>query len=500
MGTVAFDPFLQAVIFVEGRLDELAQGPNATIGYAQSMYGGTFIRQTSQGMIPGNSTATSSFMKVASRPDFGVVGSIYNGLRNSSTSLEEYVEFTCVTGNCTWPLFTSAGVCSSCVDVSASLEPQGDFGAYGVSLPWSMGNAFGYEDNYTAWSLPYANIRNYNARFTPEDDKRPQTTLILNATTDPVKTIAHQDLETMLLAFATIRASDDFLAQKSLWNESRPTATECVLFLCANAYQAVSVNNALEERLIGSWSQKEPKSFEADYSHYVVPVNQTQEDTQARSLGKSILDANELRTDLQLIIPPQALNASGTINRRFNVSQGFIYSTIMYLTEFSSKPSSESINTGSAWTGVNNVGYPSSSPLMPMVVDALWNSTNLTTTFASVARSMTIQLRNTSKNRHEGTLHQWTIHVQVNWWYLMFPVAVLAIGLVYVVLVIIESTRLRLPVWKESVLPTLLYGFSDETQRLLREERHSKTASRTTVRYRMDEKDDSLRLIADEKV
>ena len=82
----------------------------------------------------------------------------------------------------------------------------------------------------------------------------------------------------------------------------------------------------------------------------------------------------------------------------------------------------------------------------------------------------------------------------------MFPVAVLAIGLVYVVLVIIESTRLRLPVWKESVLPTLLYGFSDETQQLLREERHSKTASRTTVRYRMDEKDDSLRLIADEKV
>ena len=62
----------------------------------------------------------------------------------------------------------------------------------------------------------------------------------------------------------------------------------------------------------------------------------------------------------------------------------------------------------------------------------------------------------------------------------------LATGIVYVILTIVESTRLRLPVWKESALPTLLYGFDDDTQRLLREDKQA-AQRKVLVRFEEDE-------------
>jgi hypothetical protein len=55
-------------------------------------------------------------------------------------------------------------------------------------------------------------------------------------------------------------------------------------------------------------------------------------------------------------------------------------------------------------------------------------------------------------------------------------------GLVYVVLVIIEFTQLRIPVWKESARPIVFHEFNNGTQRLLRGEVSSKGGG-TAVRY-----------------
>lgn len=501
MGTIAFDPFLQAVITVEGRSDDVTQSSNATIARASGIRGGTFTFETNQGSIVQNAThRMTSFLKVGSRPDFGVVSSFSNGLRTPSTPLDERPDFTCATGNCTWPTYTSAAMCSSCVDVSSGLKASAEYGLYGVSIPWNSMYGSDYEDYYTIWSLPTANIRNYNGRYNPENRTFVQTTLVLNTTIDATETIAHRELEAMLMAFTVIKASPDFLTKEKTWSESRPGATECALFFCTNAYQAVSINNMLKEELVGSWSRREPQSYKADYSYYTTPVDWDRADKMAADLGKNLYDRNNLHLDLQLTIPPGVLDNSTETTQRFNVSQGFIVSTIGWLLTFASIPTTESGNT-LPWKGLNNVGYPADSEAgMPLLVDALWNSTNLTTTFDNVARSMTNQIRNTSPDEHRGALGTWTIHVRVNWWYLTFPIAMLTLGVLYVVLVIIESTNLRIPVWKESARPTLLYGFSDETQQLLRAEHYSKERPLMTVRYRVDEKSECLRLMADETV
>ena len=108
-------------------------------------------------------------------------------------------------------------------------------------------------------------------------------------------------------------------------------------------------------------------------------------------------------------------------------------------------------------------------------------------------------MRDTAPDRLEGVTQRWVTHVRVDWTYMAFPVAMLSIDILYVILVIIESARLRIPVWKESALPTLTYGFDNETQRLLRETAHYKGDKKvkTSVRYDLDEQEDCLRLRAD---
>lgn len=76
----------------------------------------------------------------------------------------------------------------------------------------------------------------------------------------------------------------------------------------------------------------------------------------------------------------------------------------------------------------------------------------------------------------------------------IYPVTILVAGIFYVRLTIVESTRLRLLVWKESALPTLLHGFDGETQRLLRDDGEA-AQRRVLVRFESDEKD-CLRLVA----
>jgi hypothetical protein len=84
----------------------------------------------------------------------------------------------------------------------------------------------------------------------------------------------------------------------------------------------------------------------------------------------------------------------------------------------------------------------------------------------------------------------------VHWTYLIYPVTMLFIGILYVVLIMIESMHLRLPAWKEAALPTLLYGFDNETQRLLRKRQGygGNTKTDTSVSFAYDEQEGCSRL------
>jgi hypothetical protein len=54
-------------------------------------------------------------------------------------------------------------------------------------------------------------------------------------------------------------------------------------------------------------------------------------------------------------------------------------------------------------------------------------------------------------------------------------------GLVYAVLIVVKLLKLRVPMWKEKALPTMLYRFKNKTQRLLKGHRANSIMIKTKL-------------------
>jgi hypothetical protein len=495
MGTVAFDPFLQAILTTSGQLNELPShglsSRNAsTIAQALRVDSGTVSGIPSSGQASFKTKAGSFFIfgGTQSRPDLGIVSAINDGFHVASAYRANPPSADCVTGNCTWTTFASAAICSACNDVSNEIKAIKGFGVNAPQVP--MPTNVRIEDDYTAFNLPYLNITNYDSSrgntSTFTFDLSGRTYMTMNMTTDPRQTVSFQELETLLAAFAIFKASDDWTEGKVKWNETKPIATECALYMCANAYQSQSENGVLSERLAGSWAAKDSKSYRPDPGSEAF-IQGPAVEAWADEHEDELYDRNVPRLDLRILIPAEGSKGfPGDMARSFNVSYSFIRSTTEALIKFAS--------SGNTRVTVGGYSYFPDQYFAP-AIEALWGSENVTRKFEDIALSLSNSIRNTGA-RFEGTTQQWTIHVRVRWEFLALPVAVLAGGIIYVVLTIVESIRLQVPVWKENALPTLLHGFNDETQHLLREAHAGSKggASSTSVRFTHDEKGD-MRLV-----
>jgi hypothetical protein len=444
--------------------------------------------------IPGTNETLSLMGDTAAQPDFGMISAIYNGFRNdiSWNSDEQVVNSVCNTGNCTWQAYTTAAICSVCNDLSDHVKVERGIGTGGANVPLpSNMMAVG---PYTAFILPNVNLSNANgATNKPLQGRRTgmePTLLTANTTFDPLETISFQDLSTMILSFKVMRASEEWMQGKVAWNASKPIATECALHFCANQYRAESQNGQIRETRLNSWVIRDPQSYQANPNASTV-ASDPKVDTWVASKGNTLYDRTVPRYDLRLRTPLDESNESNP--QSFNISYTYIRTLSDFLKDLSAAPKK-----------IELMAYPTWDNSMTPLVDALWESQNLTQTFDHIALSLTNQVRNTATNASHighasGTTQKWEIHVRVRWAYLAFPASMIAIGILYVLLTIIESTRLHMPVWKESALPGLLHGLDDETQSLLRaggSQMVGPKAHETIVRFGRDEKTDCLRLIA----
>jgi hypothetical protein len=260
-----------------------------------------------------------------------------------------------------------------------------------------------------------------------------------------------------------MKAPKGYLDGQMKWEDAKPTATECTLYLCTNAYETKSENYLLTERKLDTWVQK------VSGSHGASTTSQFYDPDGAKaligSLSNNLYDAKIDHVDLQLGTSYHEFrHLPAQIQREFDVSHAFIYSAIDFLLDYtkgwlqpvSSVPIDGVTPADETW---GMMAFPFWSTSQSAIMDALTNSANLTVTLENVARSITYQIRNSSLDRHRGELKHWMIHVQVYWAYLVYLLAMLVVGMLYVVLTILESRRLKMPVWEESSLPTLLHGF-----------------------------------------
>jgi hypothetical protein len=144
-------------------------------------------------------------------------------------------------------------------------------GSDGSDVP-DQGNMF-FQDRSMNYSLSSCNIKDWHILFerldtdwwgyTTYGSHAPARTFMTADTTyEPRSTINFKDTQTLLLAIMMLRAGNACLETNAPWNQTRPIATECALYFCANAYRTKNEDNILQEEVVGSWTIRDPSSYQ----------------------------------------------------------------------------------------------------------------------------------------------------------------------------------------------------------------------------------------------
>lgn len=462
--SLAFDTFLQATISLAGSIErttDLYTVPS--IGRSTHVGVGSLLQFINPGefrVAEENYTMETDIF--IAYPSMGLLSAIFNGLDNSSAGQQDKVGFSCKTGNCTWPVFASAAVCGSCNDVSKHIFKSSGYGHQSSQPPM---DAVIIDGNYTSFNVSYSSIKNANGRrsspFNPQTSTGDQTDAILtvNATTDYLQSLTYQDANTTFLTFLIMEVDPNWANASVAWEDSTVKATECGLSLCVNAYNSSAQNGSLIEEKVASWHNREPDSwrltdgYDATYEWW---------DETYPSLSNEF---SLFRSDLQLSIPPnltQGLNINTT--ERFNVTQGTIASIQSWILTWGfGAPQSGDI------AGLPNlIVYPINADNPYTLAEVLYDSNDLNATFAGLSSSITSYIRDSSSTTVPGDTHEYVIRFRVRWAFFAVPALHILGGITYVFAILWQTKDSGLPVWKNSLIPSLAYGLDTAAQDILR--------------------------------
>lgn len=480
---------LQATISLEGQLTNTSHIMSnvATIPMAQNVSFGQLL-YGSGGMGIGVETPEGmqdipTVGSIKATPDFGMSSSITEGIYLTSphsTAKERPVNFHCTTGNCTWPIFSTSAVCSSCNDVTSHIKKRAVRNCSGSGLddgPSSpdrvqMSGVI-FNGLCTSYELRYGHIRQQNGPIHMSDSP---VLLTVGMTANFTATMSFKDADTALMTFLIFRVHDDYIYKEKPWEEAMPTATECALHFCAQAYQSSATAGDLSEKVINSWTSREPRSWSFGDSRNPSYILEWSDglDGWFPTLAPGRDIEGFYRTDLQInipsddsdILPPEA-------PRNFNISQSTILGTQTYIAGllFGDDGFDRLLHRYNNTLKDILVFPPSGSVIdnqIAPVAGVLWNSTNLTRSFETLARRMTTQLRDASILSVEGTVQEWVFVIRVDWYFLILPTMTMIVGVGYSVFVMIQTRALRMPIWLGSALAVLCYGCNRETQAVLK--------------------------------
>ncbi|KAJ9611405.1 hypothetical protein H2200_004589 [Cladophialophora chaetospira] len=461
--SLAVDPFLQAAISLSGSMENSVHS-NGVPSVGRTTYAdvGKLLPivnpSTSFVEFEGNDINLDAY---SAYPSMGLLSAIFNGLDDSPWAQAGKSVFSCPTGNCTWAPFTSAGVCSTCVDVSEHIVKETGFGYPSNQAPPA---AVVDMEKFTGFNLSYCNIRNPNSDATL---RMYETDLTANVTSDYLQTLSFQAMDTLFLSVLIMEADPSWMAHKVLWEHSMPRATECGLYFCVNLYNSSVQNGSLMEDTVASWHERESRSWKTSDTHH--DESFTNHDAVLNLWDEkhsSLYDSIPLyRSDLQLSVPSSGLRNGIKVNttERFNITQGTIVSIQNWI---------ESWGFGSTMIvyPIKDIDGGAARPL----AETLFNSKSLNSTFKSLAESITNNMRDSSNTAAIGESQEWIIRFKVQWVYLILPSVHLLVGTAYIISIVWQTWHSGLPVWKDGLMPSLAYGFDTAEQNLLRATQHSR--------------------------
>ncbi|RSM11096.1 hypothetical protein CDV31_006995 [Fusarium ambrosium] len=258
----------------------------------------------------------------------------------------------------------------------------------------------------------------------------------------------------MLLAVQFLQANESWQNNQSFWEDTTVTSHECSLYFCVNEYEAVVEEGILHEKVVSSWKRRNRPSYHSkeveqffDYANETLDMD-----------GAWIDDLS----DLQIAVIDENYNSrSRNLSQvTFNITEESIVSVLKNLKDGFTLQDCLSGPNCTAKSG--RYIYPGlGGPKPPGLMTGLGETGNITLTFENVALSLTKWMRDrefSSSSTASGNATTTIVITHVQWEFLGFPAATLAVGIIFAALSIWDTQRIKRRAWKDSALATLAHA------------------------------------------
>jgi hypothetical protein len=312
----------------------------------------------------------------------------------------------CPSGNCTWPTFSSLGICSHCEDVTAYAQEHYSCSTSStleteqinctINLPGSppyLALSIIQVETTATQTSPYMIVWPSNLNYYADTDWYDYLT---NGT--------YAGVEEPLLPIAIVKI-DPFSVQNIT------QADQCSLSFCVKTYNESVNNGEISSTVLSTWPGR--------YSGSDISISPPADKQGSITSLNFTVDA---RT---------ALGVQGTIGTKFFGNMTVAINALQQIT-----------------------GHVPSSDIM----DALNQTSDLYGLMDSVATSMTNHIRSVSSMTVSGQIGTVETYVHVRWVWLTLPGALILSSAAFLVLAVLETRRRNAEVWKDSSLALIFHG------------------------------------------
>lgn len=436
---LAIDPFLQGLVQYVGKISSLADGSASVMRSGGLDIGEWYSKIPFRIQLDGLSVGAQCYGRI--HPDIGLSIATQMGFVNASMLRPvQPPGLSCRTGNCTWPAFSTLGICNTCAGISSSV--QKDF-SKASSCPtadvWQQRTMYSLSSSYGKDSGPSALTRAagyVNESYVCGGDSETDVRVLFR----PDETYSFRNWDALLASFTVLHAEPEYWSGRLTWNDTKVYATECALRYCIQVYKPIMTSGKMVEGLIPIPFERVSGSWQPDESDPAV-LGAIRD-----AFGNSLTRGNGSgcplipTSDLQLRLLDQDKPLPRGIQRIFNITQRSI-TTMMSSLDLKA---------------TDSIGR------------ALSNSTNITATFDNAARLMSYQMRDTNGSPVRGDTQQWVIYIRVRWPLISGPAALLLATALFSGRIVTESRGIRLEAFKSEPLEMLLYGFDAKSRDCLR--------------------------------
>ncbi|KAI4660881.1 uncharacterized protein J4E79_005449 [Alternaria viburni] len=373
------------------------------------------------------------------------------------------IPLSCPSSKCTWPTYDTLATCSSCVDVSHDLNIT--YACLNTTIDWSVkwegpladvpypvGNVCGHFLNLTS-ATPIL----LSGRVVSENGTTNSTDEVLLVRTIPLSDMNTKEpyYGTGSFAFRDIRypvsiiiITDGLVASASngidsVYGREPPVVHECMLSWCVQR-----VRSSYEW---GLYSQTTESTF-LNIANDTVP-------------WPWIVDGNWYEYSPNITLEAPAVDYPDT-NNTYSVWNETAFQIMVIWDDFF--PSSYTAAGRGSKPILRFKEYPDGPATRFMDFNPWLAPSNVTRHMERLASSLTNVMRSNTKTTEAllGEAYDREKFVRINWPWLIFPLLLLLLSLVFLVATIIKTSNdTETGVWKTSALPTLIYGLPQDVRK-----------------------------------